>query len=251
MELQKAFLWKRVAAGVLDFILVAIFFVGFAFLLSALLGYDSFSQQVDDAYARYEEEYGITFDIPQEKYDNLSPEEKKNYDTAYQALVNDEEAMYAYNMTLQLSVVVTAFGLLFGVMLVEFVLPLILKNGQTVGKKIFGICLVRNDCVKVSTLQVFVRALLGKYTIEIMVPVFILLMIFWNTIGLVGPLVLAGILIAEVVCIFISKTVSFIHDILAGTVAVDMTSQRIFENEQERIEYTKKLHAEQAAKQTY
>lgn len=251
MELQKAFLWKRVAAGVLDLILVAIFSVGFAFLLSALLGYDGYSQQLNDAYARYEEEYGITFDIPQEEYEAFSEEEKRLYDTAYNALIKDEKAMHAYNMTLQLSVLITAFGILFGVIPVEFVVPLLFGNGQTLGKKIFGICLVRNDCVKMTTIQLFVRTLLGKYTIEIMVPVFIVFMVFWGTIGIVGPVVVIGLLAAEIVFMLVSRTNSLIHDLLAGTVAVDMTSQRIFESEEALIEYKKKLHAENAARQIY
>lgn len=251
MELQKAFLWKRVAAGLLDFILAAVLSVGFAFLLSALLGYDGYSTTLDNAYERYEQEYGVTFDISQEEYEELSPEEKEIYDAAYNAFVNDEAAMHAYNMMLHLSVVITAIGILLGVIPVEFIVPLLFGNGQTLGKKIFGICLVRNDCVKVTVLQLFVRTLLGKYTIEIMVPVFIIFMVFWGTIGIVGPAVLIGLVIAEIVFMITSRTNSPIHDLLAGTVAADMTSQRIFENEEQLIEYKKKLHAEQTAKQTY
>jgi len=251
LELQKAFLWKRVAAGVLDLILTSVVAVGFALLLSYLLGYDNYSKTMNDAYAKYEAEYGIDFNITEESYTALSEEEKKAYDDAQQALVNDEPVMKAYNMMLTLSVLITTFGILLGVMLVEFAVPLLFGNGQTLGKKVFGIGLVRQDSVKISTLQLFVRTLLGKYTIETMVPVFILLMMFWGTIGIIGPVVIIGILAAEVICIFVSQTVSLIHDALAGTVAVDLTSQRVFESEEALIEYKKKLHAEQAAKQAY
>ena len=44
---------------------------------------------------------------------------------------------------------------------------------------------------------------------------------------------------------------TLINDLLSDTVAVDMESQMIFDTEDDLIEYTKRLHAEKAAKEVY
>lgn len=250
-DLQKASLWKRVAAWLFDAILVGVLAVGIGLLLSVLFGYDGYSQTVENAYNHYETEYGISFEISQEAYESMSEQQRKDYETAYQALIEDEEAMYAYNMMLSLSLVITSLGIFAAILLWEFVIPLFLGNGQTLGKKIFGLCLMRVDGVKVNNVQIFARALLGKYAIEVMIPVSILLMLFWGTVGLFGTLFLLGLLIIQVVCMIVTKTNSTIHDLLASTVVVDMASQMIFNSTEELIEFKKKVAAEQAMRQTY
>ena len=47
MELQKASMWKRISAWLFDNILLAIFALLFAFLLSGILGYDTHSAALD------------------------------------------------------------------------------------------------------------------------------------------------------------------------------------------------------------
>jgi hypothetical protein len=42
-----------------------------------------------------------------------------------------------------------------------------------------------------------------------------------------------------------------LHDVLAKTVVIDLASQMIFENEEALIAYKTKVHADQAARQTY
>jgi len=189
-DLQKAGLWKRIAAWMFDGILTGILAVAFALLLSALLGYDSYSQALEADYEKYEQEFGVIFDITQEEYLSMAEEAQQNYDAAYQALVADESVLYHYNMTLNLTMIITSVGILLAVLLWEFLIPLWLGNGQTLGKKIFSLCLVRNDGVKLNTLQLFTRSLLGKYTVETMVPVCILMMLFWGITGLPGTLCL-------------------------------------------------------------
>lgn len=250
-DLQKAGIWKRIAAWMFDGILMCVLAVGCGALLSFLLGYDGYSQTFDNAYAQYEAEYGVVFEISQETYQEMSEDERLNYDAAYQALVANEDAMYAYNMMLNLTMVITTVGILLAILVLEFIVPLLLGNGQTVGKKIFSLCLIRNDGVKVNNLQLFARTILGKFTIETMIPVYILLMLFWGTMGLAGTLILLALLIAQTVCIAVTRTNSAIHDLLAGTVVVDFSSQMIFRSTEDLISYQKKVAAERAARQTY
>ena len=250
-ELQKAGMWKRIAAWMLDAILLSVLAVGFAYLLSDLLGYDGYGNTLNEAYARYETEYGVVFDITQEAYQAMDEAGRQNYDAAYAALIADQDAMYAYNMMLNLTLVVTTGGLLLGIMLWEFMIPLWLGNGQTLGKKAFSLCLVREDGVQMNTMQLFVRTLLGKFTIETMIPVYILLMLFWGTIDLTGTLLLAALLLGQAVCVGMTRNNSAIHDLLAGTVVVDMSSQNIFRSTEDLIAYQKRVAAERAARQTY
>lgn len=217
-DLQKAGLWKRIAAWMFDAILTGILAVGFGVLLSVLLGYDSYSQQVE---------------------------------AAYDALVADTEAMHAYNMTVSLSLVITSLGILAALLLWEFAIPLWLGNGQTLGKKIFSLGLVRNDGVKLNTAQLFARTILGKYAVETMIPVFVLIMLFLGFVGLDGTLVLFALALAQILCLALSRTNSAIHDFLAGTVVVDITSQMIFRTTEDLIAYKKRIAAEQASRKPY
>lgn len=250
-DLQKAGLWKRIAAWMFDGILTTILAVGFGVLLSMLLGYDAYSQTLDDAYARYETEYGIVFDISQEEYAAMTQEQAASYNATYDALIGDMEAMHAYNMVISLMLVITSIGILLAVLLWEFMIPLWLGNGQTLGKKIFSLCLVRSDGVKLNGLQLFARTVLGKYAVETMIPVFILMMLFWGTVGLGGTLVLFALALAQLLCVALSRTNSAIHDFLAGTVVADITSQMIFRTTEDLIAYKKRIAAEQAARQVY
>lgn len=250
-DLQKASLWKRMSAGLFDLILLAMLAVGAAALLSWLFGYNTHNQSLREAYSRYEAEYGVTFQITQEAFDAMTAEQQEAYDTAYQALISDPDVIYRYNLVLNMTLLITTFGILISVLLLEFLVPLLLKNGQTLGKKIFGVALMRTDGVKLSSVQLFIRTVLGKFTIEIMIPVYILLMVFFNTIGIIAVAVLGAILVGELLSLVLSKTNSLIHDSIAGTVAVDMASQMIFDTPDAKVAYIKRLHAEQAARQEY
>jgi len=110
---------------------------------------------------------------------------------------------------------------------------------------------MKTDGVKVNGVTLFIRAILGKYAIETMVPVLIILMIYWGTIGVVGPAVIFLILIVEAVVMISTRTNSLIHDLLANTVVIDAASQRIFDSPEARAAYKAKIAAELAERQEY
>lgn len=249
-ELQKAGIWKRLAAWLFDEILIIMLAVGIGFLLSALLGYNGRSERVQQAYARYEAEYGITFEITQSEYESLSETKREQYDAAYRALTADEEAMKDYNAMLNLALVIITLGILLAILSWEFVVPLFLGNGQTLGKKIFSLCLMRNDGVKVNNLQLFTRTVVGQFTIETMIPVYIVSLLFLGAMDVTGTLILGGLAIAQLVCLCVTRTNAAIHDLLAGTVVVDI-SQRIFPTAEALLEHQKQVAAELAARATY
>jgi uncharacterized RDD family membrane protein YckC len=249
-SLQKASIWKRAAAWLLDAILVCILATGFGFLLSSLLDYDSYNRTLNDGYSHYEELYGVSFEISYEEHEALSSDARQNWDNAYNALIGDEDVMYAYSMVINLTMIIVTIGILLGVLVLEFAVPLFLGNGQTLGKKMFGICLMRTDGVRINSLQLLTRTLLGKYTVETMIPVFSVLMLYLRGAG-IGIIILGALAVAQLVCLCVTRTNSALHDLMAGTVAVDKHSQQIFESQAQLIEHQKKLAAEKAARQTY
>ena len=244
-------MWKRISAGILDAILLSVVVAFFAMALSSLLGFDRYSSAMDDCYAKYESQYGISFDITIEEFNAMDQDEIDLYNKAYAAFSSDPAAAHNFSMIISLTLVITSISILLGFLVLEFAIPLWLKEGRTLGKKIFGIGLMRAGGTRVSGVSLFIRTLLGKYTIETMIPVLIVLMIFWGTIGIVGPLVIAGILLLQLILIITSHTNRLIHDRLSDTVVVDLESQMIFDTEADLIEYTKRLHAEKAYKQVY
>lgn len=246
-DLQKASLFKRISAFLFDIIILSILAVGFGFIISSLTGFDNYYNSYYNAYADYEESYGIVFDITEDDYNAFSEDEKVVWDEAYNALISDQDAMRAYNMILNLSLIVVVFGILLAYLLLEFVVPLMLGDGRTLGKKIFGLAVMRTDCVRISAPLLFIRTVLGKYTIETMIPVFIAIMILFNMVGIEGSVVLLALLVVQIVILVSSKTNSLIHDLLAKTVVVDYSSQIIFESQDELIEYKKKYYAEKVA----
>lgn len=255
MDLQKANSWKRIAAWILDIMLLAVLAVGVGFGLSSALGYDEYQQTVQIAYETYAKEYGIDLEMDQSKIDAMSEEERAQYEAkvkAYDAAMNaDDEVVRAYNMLVNLSLVITTLGILVAYIVLEVVVPGILKNGQTVGKKCFSIGVVRIDGVKLTPVQLFLRTVMGKFAVETMIPVYICVMLFWGSISLVGIVALLLVVVGQIICVAVNPMRLTIHDRMSGTVVVDITSQKIFENTDDLIAYTKRIHAEQAKRQDY
>ena len=250
-DLQKASLWKRISAFLFDFILMAIAAALFALVLSWVTGYDGYNQRFKAAYDRVSEAYQVSFDLSYAEYEAMTESDRARLTEAYDTLRKDADAMQAYQMIQTLSQLIVSLSILAACLLSEFVVPLWLRDGRTLGKKIFGLAVMRTDGVRVNTVSLLIRALLGKYTIEIMIPVLILLMIFWGTIGVIAPVILFLILIVEIVVMCVTKTNAMIHDLLANTVVVDYLSQMIFDTPEAMIAYKERIAAEQAQREPY
>ena len=251
VDLQKASVWKRISALVLDGILLSILIVGFAFLLSLAIGYDAHSARLARYYSDYETEYGITFSISQEEFASLDEAAQQRYEAAYAALAEDAGAAQTFAEVMRLTILIITFGVLLGMLALEFFVPLLFKNGQTLGKKVFGLAVVRRDCVRLAPLLLLVRTLLDKYTMETMIPILLLFLIFFGGLGFVGLAVLAALLVLQVGLVAGTRNNSAIHDLLAQTVVVDMASQMIFDSEQELLAYREQMQAERAARDPY
>lgn len=251
-DLQKASLWKRISAALFDFIMLVMLVVGAVTGFSAAFDYDGYVSKESAAYERFSAAYDVEIPLTESQFQKLTEEQQQRYLEAVKAMNNDAEFVRTYSMTRQLPLLFITFGVLFGILILEVTVPLMFGNGQTLGKKIFGIALMRTDGIKMSTLQLFVRSVLGKFAVELMIPIFIFInLYFLGNISIVGIAVLAFLLIGQIICLVATRTLSLLHDVMAGTVAVDMASQMIFATKEEQLEYIKKLHAQEAADAVY
>lgn len=186
----------------------------------------------------------MDFDISEEDYEKLTDEELDIYKSAMDEFSKDKEANYVYNVLINLTFLIISISILISFIILEFILPLLFGNGQTLGKKIFGIAVMREDGVKISPVILFVRTILGKYAVETMLPVLIILMIYMGAMGTLGTIILFGILILQIVLLMATNTRSVLHDKLSHTVTVDYASQKIFDTVDDLIAYKQRIHAE-------
>ncbi len=261
-ELQKASLLKRFSAFLLDFILMTIAVTGFAWFISAVTGFYSHVTVLETKKIEYENSIGLSgansanlevvdFSILKEDYDKLTEEERAKIDSAYTAYHKDEAVVYAKNMIFNLALIMATLSLLLSYLLLEFAIPMMFKNGQTVGKKIFSVGVIHLNGVRISGIAVFTRAILGKFAIETMVPILICLTMIAGGGGIVGIIVLGLILLLEAFVFFKDRKNTLLHDMLSMTVCVDLPSQMVFDTEDELIAYKKKLHEEVVKESTY
>ena len=251
VSLQRAGMWKRISAFLFDAILLGILAVLFAFLLSSVLGYDRYVDTLNRCYEAYGEQYGVDFQTSLSQYDSMTDEEKQQLEEAYRAVGQDEEAAYAYQMTIRLTILMVSLGILLAYLIWEVLIPALWKDGQTLGKKIFSLGVMRSDGVRLGGVQLFVRSILGKYTVEIMIPVLVAMMLYFGSTGLPGTLMILGLALVNGCLFLFTYAHTPIHDLLAGTVVVDLPSQRIFPTREDMIAFKERMAAEKAAEKTF
>lgn len=250
--MQKASILKRFSAALLDFFLIVILAAGVMWLMAVITKIDKYTEAVNGYYAQYGEAHNVDLLISQEDLAAQTEEYQARYKEAMKDFFNNEDAKKAYNQVLTLPLLIITVSVLVPVVIVEFVIPLCLKNGRTVGKKVFNLGVVFKNSVKMSNFALFVRAILGKYTIEMMAPVLLLYMVFYNNIlGITGLIVLGLLVVLQIVLLIATKTNSCIHDILANTAVVDMQTQMVFNSYDELMQYKEELHQEEVKKATY
>lgn len=247
-DVQKASMLKRIAAWIFDLIMLAIIAVGLLALITAVFGLEYHQAKLQEIYTQYETEYGVTFNKTDEELQALPEEERAIYDEADKALSQDEVFLELVNKVSSIHLMSISMSIFIAYLFLEFLVPLMFGNGQTAGKKIFSIAVMRTDGVRVNGLIMFARAMLGKCTVETMVPVLLIIMMSF---GMGGTLILGLILLLQVILLLTTSNHSAIHDLMACTVTVDMNSQMIFESQQHRLDYQARMEEEKAQRPEY
>ena len=249
--IQKASFLKRISAVLLDFILVVILATGFAAIVSAVIGYDTHTKQLDTYYKEYQTKYEVNFDITEEEFNALDSEQQQIHldkiAAAEAEMEKDVRVLAVYETIMSLTFVIVGISGLLSILIVYYVGPLFFKNGQTVGKKIFGLAVIRSNCVKATNKVLLIRTVFGLYAIEIMFPLCLVLLIYFGQLGLPGTIAVLGLLVLQCWTMISSKTNSCIHDLLSDTVVVDFASQRIFETQEDLIAFIEEEKAREAA----
>lgn len=250
--LQKANLFKRISAWLFDMVMCVVLATGCMALISEIINYDfqyvklteleiKYNELQQPYLDAYEAEHGVDFDITKEAYDKLSAEEKEALQAHLLAvneeIAKDEEIQKQYALIeAQSSVVTTYTFLMISISLLivfiawYFIVPYILHDGRTFGKKIFGLAVMRTNSVRISNPVLFVRSILGLYTMETMAPIFFLLMTYFGM-GNVGMIAAILVAVLDIAVMIYTPTRSSIHDLLSDTVVIDFASQRIFETQ--------------------
>ena len=254
-DVQKAGMWKRISAAALDFILLFVVIEGLILLLSALFGVNGYVAQRNAIEDRYIAEYGIDRDMTEAELNALPEAEQNAYkakvEAANKAYQNDAEVVELFGKIISLTLMITTLSVLVAFLILEFAVPLIFQNGQTLGKRIFGVAVMRIDCVKLSTLELFARGILGKCTFGTLVPIYLAVMVLFGIVGMVGVVAFGALLLVQAILFVATRYHTPLHDKLAQTVAVDMSSQLIFDSVEEMLEYKKRRAAEQAERREW
>ena len=251
ITLQKANFWKRISAFLFDIIVAGMLAFGFAAGLTVLCGYDEKANVVNDFYIQYETQYGVDFDISEEEYEALPEADKAIYNDAYKAMYADPGFQQAYQTVFELTMLMYGGGILCAYLLWYFVIPLLFGYGRTLGKKMFGLAVIRTNCVKASQPVLFIRTTVGLYAIETLFPLSMLVMISFDLMGIVGLIAIGLLLILQVAMLIVTNTNSSIHDLLTDTVVIDFASQQIFDTQDDLLSYQQEQHAKAVEKAEY
>lgn len=252
-NLQKANFWKRISAFMFDIILTFVIALAIMIGFHAVLKVDAKIDKLNGYRTQYAEQIGLDLDLSNEEYEKLPEAEKQareeKFNELNELMRNDEAAMALNTEIVTVIATSVTVSLLIGTTIWYFVIPLFMKHGRTIGKKIFGLAVVRSNGVKLTNPILFVRSLIGLYAIETMFPLMLVFLILTGALSVVGIITLGLFAILQIFVLIYTKTNSCIHDLLTDTVVVDMASQQIFETQEERTEYDKAEAARKAAEQ--
>ena len=278
-ELRKIGFVKRASALFLDAILLVVLTTGFMFIISLICDFDheqdlfiKYSEEWSEYHKEYaqgvSEAYGFTY-TADEKNENFTITDKNGSKVTlndvwqkleeakgegnettqaawakFQVLKTEAPMDRQYSYLFNLIFMMISVGLVLSYLILEFILPIIMKNGQTVGKKIFGIGVVRPDCVRITIPQLFARTFFGKFAVETMFPVLLVLLFFFGNLGITAIVLFAAITILNIAVFFASKNRTPLHDVFAHTVVVDIKLQVVFRSTDEMMERKTLQHTE-------
>lgn len=155
------------------------------------------------------------------------------YISAYSNLVDqdfykaDSNTLYFY-YTLGLVISIFLAGII-----TYIIIPFFIKNGQSVGKKVFKLGLATYDGYKMNNYQLllrFVPALI--IDLALLIPI-------WSTVFMVLIIPVATLLVSFALMMASPKRAA-LHDFAARTIVVDLESSKIFTNEIEEEAYIAK-----------
>ncbi len=220
---------RRIGAYILDFILLLTLTAGLALLFSFIFKYDQTKSIVEEKYI----EYGLkVLDSETNKYVVVS--DKNLYEAAALAFNKDPIAYNAWSLMFKKTIWILSLSVGLALLVLELIVPLFLKNGRTVGKYVFKIALITTNDLKIKFKNLFIRFLIGKLTINYLVPILVLILIFFTGGGsLYLWLILLIIGLANIYTIFGTKRHQSVPDYIAMVFPCDFENQMFFDTIEE------------------
>lgn len=265
-SLQKADIWKRISAFLCDATCIIFLSLAMVLLLTLVTGLNNHAATMNDRRESIIKEAGYVLpdEVPEgneeggensipkeniypssnEDVENLSGEALERYKATDKKIRTDEIYVKEFTLFVSISLIIITFSILISFLIFEFTIPLLLKNGQTLGKKVFGVAVMRADGVKITPSLLFLRAIVCKFTLETMVPVMALIAAAIFQWWIMAGILIVGILVLQAVLLFFTKERTTIHDTCTYTVTVDMGSQKIFDTVEEKAEYIARIQKE-------
>lgn len=226
----KAKLHYRIAGFILDTIVFIILLTGLLYLLSAITRYDKHSEALHNAWR------DIGYEIYNEEtkeYEIIS-EDDPNFDYVMElymdneTIANEEHFINSFSLNAPLISIVIALSLS------EILMPLIFRNGQTIGMKCFHIGLLSNNNIAVKPMQVFIRGLLGKIVVLTLIPFMGIFYAFFNVSGgFLGTIIFLIVTIGNIILLCASKKHIGFQDLLASVYPVDASQTIFYKTEKE------------------
>jgi uncharacterized RDD family membrane protein YckC len=249
-DIQHAAFSKRLFAFLADVVIAGLLVTGIFLLLWTVFDVDRYKDVYAEVKAAYEQEYGVTFGLTEEEFSKLDEAAQDNYSKAVDAMNADETSNNALKTYLTFALSILAGGIVLSGLLLEFVVPLLFKDGRTLGKKLFGLGVMRTGMLKIKAPVLFVRGVIGKAVFELLLPVVMTATALMGVTGIFGFIMLGVFAVAECVALVKTGGQCFLHDILADTYVVDWSSQPIFDTSEQRDAFLKeRLEAQQEAEE--
>lgn len=156
----------------------------------------------------------------------------------------DGETEKLVNKMTFLKIVESSFSIFVSLLLVYLLVPLLFKNGQTLGKKLIRLAIISKSGLTLKPINYILRVLVGFYLIEI-----VGLIILYN----LAPTLALYYFIAMIAVIMFTKNNRSIHDLISGTVCVDLDAQYLIDTFEEKAtaqkeEYRQYIQAQRQAK---
>ena len=236
--LQKAPFFKRLLALMLDWIFIVILIFICVIPMSFLMKVDEYSEKFDHYYSEYEKKYGVKFDLTEEQFNAMTEEELKLYEEAYNALISDEGANKAHDALFKRILGSIELSILAGYLVMDVLFPLMLKNGQTLGKRVFNLAVLRTAGEPTNMLTILSRTVLGKFTVQTVIPVLVVCSILMGSLNPIGILYVVAILVANIVLLI--KKDKALHDVMADTIVVAVPAPTPRAKKQEEASFAHK-----------
>lgn len=215
---------KRIAAFIVDIILEIITATGVGLLVSLIYGYDNYYNKMVDRM--------LYFGVYVKGDDgalNYCDSTLDSCKAAMEACKNDAAYFDASWGVFIGIILIISIGIAVSLLIYEFILPLILKHGRTIGMRFFGIGYVTEDGIEPPVRNIFTRFLFGKLIMEGLIPFVSLALVIMGTLGatygLLGIIFFAIGLLLNIYLLLGTPYKRGIHDVIARMRPVDNSCQ--------------------------